>query len=113
MIIEQWDIVRARINPGDKEEHPAVVLSPTEVCSGERMTAVNILYCSKKAPGEALPHYAVGLNSADGLDFLTSANCLFIHGIPKRIITAKLGRVSFERRRAICRKIREVWRWLN
>lgn len=27
MNVHQWDIVKVRVNPGDKDEHPAVVLS--------------------------------------------------------------------------------------
>ena len=36
MKIEQWDIVRFRINPSDRDLHPGVVVSAAEWCADER-----------------------------------------------------------------------------
>lgn len=31
--VRQWDVVRIRINPNDRDEHPAVVLTCDEFCT--------------------------------------------------------------------------------
>jgi hypothetical protein len=35
-MFSQWDITRVRINPTDKDEHPAIVLSRVEACTDPR-----------------------------------------------------------------------------
>jgi mRNA-degrading endonuclease toxin of MazEF toxin-antitoxin module len=110
MSFTQWDIVRARINENDRDEHPAVVLSPPEVCAAAGAGKVNILYCTKLKPAEPVPNHRVYLNSADGLEFKTTASCLFVHTIAKARASAVIGRVSPERQRQIARRLREVFR---
>lgn len=110
MNFTQWDIVRARINEHDRDEHPAVVISPAEVCESAGADKINILYCTKLKPAEPVPAHRIYLNSADGLEFKTTANCLFIHTIAKSRASAMIGRVSSDRQRQIARRLREIFR---
>lgn len=47
--LRQWDVVKVRINPTDRDEHPAIILSADEIAGG-RADRVNILYGSTKRP---------------------------------------------------------------
>lgn len=38
--LHQWDIVRVRIQPRDRDPHPAVVVSCEEDCQDERILRV-------------------------------------------------------------------------
>ena len=110
MNLTQWDIVKARINEQDRDEHPAVVLSPPEICAAVGAEKINVLYCSKLQPAEPVSSSRVYLNSADGLEFKTTANCLFVHTIAKARASAVVGHVSPDRRQQIARSLREVFR---
>jgi len=106
----QWDIVKARINPNDLTEHPAVVLSREEFCADEKRRTVNVLYGTTRRPALE-PHILdVVLNSADGLEHATLFSCGHFFTIPKEKISTVMGRVAFERRRQIGRKIVEAFR---
>jgi hypothetical protein len=72
---------------------------------------LNIIACSKKPPADAPKPHQVELNSADGLDFRTAADCRFFYILAKEDVTEVIGHVSTERRRAIGRKINEVFRF--
>ncbi len=111
MTFSQWDIARARINEHDRDEHPAVVVSPPEVCGNPAADKINVLYCTKLKPTEAVAAHRVYLNSADGLEFKTTANCLFIHTIARNRVRAVMGRVSAARQGQIARRVREVFRF--
>jgi hypothetical protein len=52
MKIEQWDIVRFRINSADRDLHPGVVISAAEWCADDRKLRLNVLACSKRVPAE-------------------------------------------------------------
>ena len=108
--MHQWDIVRVRVNPKDRDAHPAVVLSCEEDCQDAEFLRVNVLYGSKRPPAAALDPWQVLLNGADGLDFQTSVDCGVIYLVPKAACSPTGGRVSLERRRTIGRKINEVLR---
>ena len=110
MNFTQWDIIKARINAEDRDEHPAVVLSPPEICSATGAEKINVLYCTKLKPAELVSASRVYLNSADGLEFKTTANCLFVHTIAKTRTSAVMGHVSPARRQQIARRLREVFR---
>jgi hypothetical protein len=69
--IRQWDIVRVRINANDRDEHPAIILSPAEVSLSPRVDRVNVIYGSTRRPGQDLRPGEVILDEADGLDHLT------------------------------------------
>jgi mRNA-degrading endonuclease toxin of MazEF toxin-antitoxin module len=108
--IRQWDIVRVRIKPTDKDEHPAVVITCDEFCVDARRTTLNVLYGTTKRPSDTPDYYEATLNGADGLDHATLINCGHLYTIDRRRITAHIGRVSAERRRQIGRKIVAVYR---
>jgi mRNA-degrading endonuclease toxin of MazEF toxin-antitoxin module len=103
--LTQWDVVRVRIRPADKDLHPAVVLSRAAVCADSRKQTVNVLYGSTKRPAVAASQTDVVVNSAEGLDRLTLINCDHIYTVRKESIELRLGRVSHERRRILCRTI--------
>lgn len=50
MNFTQWDIVRVRINPDDRDEHPAVIVSPNHVVKNPRVRKLNVLCCTKLPP---------------------------------------------------------------
>lgn len=110
MKIEQWDIVRFRINPADRDLHPGVVISAPEWCTDDRKLRLNVLACSKRIPAEGARPHQVLLNGADGLEFPSVCGCEFFHVIARESVRETIGRVSPVRRRAIGRKINEVLR---
>jgi mRNA-degrading endonuclease toxin of MazEF toxin-antitoxin module len=101
----QWDIVKVRINPEDRDEHPAVIISPEELCVDQRITKLNVLYCTTRRPSQAVRAREVVLNGADGLDNATLVDCVYFYGVDRRKITQTVGRVTPERRRQIGRTI--------
>ena len=103
--LTQWDVVRVRIRPGDKDLHPAVVISRSSVCADSRKQTINVLYGTTKRPATAASQTDVALNSAEGLERLTLVNCDHIYTVRKESIESRLGRVSHERRRVLCRTI--------
>ncbi len=101
MTFAQWDIVRVRINPEDRDEHPAVIFSPDEHCADERRPKVNVLYCTTRRPGAEPRIHEVVLNGADGLEHPTIVNCAYFYSVPRLKISGPMGRVSLARRRQI------------
>ena len=110
MNIEQWDIIRFRISPDDRDLHPGVVISPQERCFDPTISRLNVLACSKRVPADGPRPSQVILNGADGLKFQTTCGCDFYHVVSRDRLTKKVGRVSPVRRRAIGRKLNEVFR---
>lgn len=110
MKLAQWDIVRVRVNPEDRDEHPAVIFSPDEHCADEGRARLNVLYCTTRRPGTQPRLHETPLNGADGLDHASLANCGYFYSVPRAKISGHLGRVSAERRRQICRKLASVFR---
>ena len=108
--IRQWDIVRFRIRPTDRDLHPGIVLSGEEWCSSPHTSNLNVLACSKRAPGDDLRPHQVLLNGADGLEFQTAVDCRFFHIVAKATVTETIGHVTPERRRILGRKINEALR---
>jgi mRNA-degrading endonuclease toxin of MazEF toxin-antitoxin module len=110
--VRQWDIVKVRINPDrDIDSHPAVVISADETCTDQRQLRVNVLFGTKKPPASAKRPYAVLLNGADGLEFITEVDCGFVHVVSKEKIAATVGRATPVRQREIMRKVFECWRF--
>jgi hypothetical protein len=108
--LHQWDIVRVRIRPEDRDEHPSVVITCDEFCSDPGKAMVNVLYGTTRRPGrEPRPHEMV-LNGADGLDHATIFSCGHLYTVDRRKISAVTGRVAPERRRLIGRKIVATYR---
>jgi mRNA-degrading endonuclease toxin of MazEF toxin-antitoxin module len=106
----QWDVVKVRINPGDRDEHPAVVVSREEICSDERKPFVNVLYGSTKRPADEKSVTEIQLNGADGLERPTVFSCTHLYTIHRSKISQCLGRVAPERRRQIGRAIVALYR---
>jgi len=107
---QQWDVVKVRIRPDDRDEHPCIVLSPEEVCADERKILVNILAGTTRRPAAMPESSEVTLNGADGLERPTLLNCAHIHQISRSRISTVVGRVAPERRRQIGRKIVATYR---
>jgi hypothetical protein len=66
MSYRQWDVVKVRVNPNDRDEHPAVVLSPDEVAGDSRYLKVNVLYGTTKRPRDSIRPGQFHLDTADG-----------------------------------------------
>ena len=109
MNVAQWDIVRLRINPEDRDEHPAVVISPNHVAQNLRVLKLNVLYCTKLPPAGTVAPTQFALNGSDGLEFRSVADGSFYHVIRRDRVTAREGRVSGERIGALKRKVRDVF----
>jgi hypothetical protein len=103
--IRQWDIVKVRINANDRDEHPAIVLSPVEVAASPRVDRVNVIYGSTRRPARDLRPGEILLDEADGLDHLTVFDCLLFPVVKKAAISAVVGHVSSERRRHLHRTL--------
>jgi mRNA-degrading endonuclease toxin of MazEF toxin-antitoxin module len=103
--MKQWDIVSVRIRPEDKDEHPALVLSPDDLCGNERHIFINVLYGTTRRPAESIRPHEVQLNGADGLERSSLFDCALVYMIDRRKISQTIGRVGVERRRQIGRKI--------
>ena len=108
--VHQWDIVRVRINPDDRDEHPAVILTCEEFCHSPARTKLNVLYGTSRRPTEEPEPYEITLNGADGLEHPTIFSCGHFYTIDRRKITATIGRVAAERRRQIGRTIVSTYR---
>lgn len=108
--LRQWDVVRVRIHPKDKDEHPAIVITPDEFCSDARRAVINVLYGSTRRPDMKVLADHVVLNGADGLEHPTLLSCGHFYQIARNLITGSYGRVSAERRRQIGRKIVATYR---
>ncbi len=90
--LTQWEVVRVRIRPADKDLHPAVVVSRAAVCADTRKQTVDVLYCSTKRPAVETGQTDVVLNSADGLERMTLVNCDHIYTVRKDSIESRVGR---------------------
>lgn len=110
MSFRQWDVVKVRINPTDRDEHPAIIISPDEIAGDERTQRVNVLYGSTRRPGKELSVRQVLLNGADGLDHATVFECAHFFQVAPASISGSYGRVSAERRSQIKRKIVSLFR---
>jgi hypothetical protein len=110
-VYRQWDVVKVRINAEDKDEHPAIIVSPDELCADERKTKLNVLYGTTRRAGQSPRGHEAVLNGADGLDHPTLFNCVYFYGVDRRKISSTLGRVALERRRQIGRAIVASYRF--
>ena len=106
----QWDVIKVRVRPEDRDEHFCVVISPDEICADARKPLVNILVGSTKRPAQASDPGDVPLNGADGLERITLVNCTHFSQVNRQKITTVAGRVAPERRRQIGRKIVATYR---
>jgi hypothetical protein len=107
---KQWDIVWVRIQPNDRDEHPAILFSPTEVIN--KLSRVCVIYGSTKRPSQDIEEGQILLNGADGLDHMTIFDTALIYMVRKDSITGIIGEVSHNRRTVLKRKIISVYRLL-
>jgi mRNA-degrading endonuclease toxin of MazEF toxin-antitoxin module len=110
LAFHQWDVVKVRVRPEDKDEHPAVVLSREEWCQDEKRRFVNILYGTSRRPASGAAPLDITLNGADGLERMTLFNSEHVFSVPRERITAVLGRVTPARRRQIGRTLVQAFR---
>jgi hypothetical protein len=103
--VRQWDIVRVRINVQDRDEHPAIVLSPLEIGASPRVDRINVIYGSTRRPNHTPRPGEVLLDEADGLDHLTVFDCLLFPVVKKASISGVIGHVSPERKRHLHRTL--------
>jgi hypothetical protein len=92
-----------RIDPEDRDERTAVIISPGELSVDLRKTKLNILYGTTRGTSEAPSAHEVVLSGAFGLEHPTLVGCAYFYGVDRRKITASIGRVAQERRRQIGR----------
>jgi hypothetical protein len=110
--LRQWAVVRVRFRPSDRDEHPAVIVSNDEHCADFRLTRLNVLYGTKTSPGNPPRVHQTVLNSAEGLDLPTAVDCSYFYTVEKDSITAAVGIVGLERRRALKRTVIASFRLL-
>lgn len=108
--LRQWDIVRVRIRPGDRDEHPAVILTNDDLCADPNWPVLNVLYGSTRRPGRAVRAHEIVLNGADGLDHPTVFSCAHLYTVERGKISARLGQVGPVRRRLLGRTIVATYR---
>lgn len=108
--LRQWDVVCVRIHAADRDEHPAIVLSPAEVASSPKIDRVNVLYGTTKRPAGGLLPGQILLDEADGCDHPTVFDCLLFPVVKKAAIVAIIGHVSTERRRHLGKTLASVLR---
>jgi len=102
-LYHQWDIVRVRVNPTDRDQHYVVIITPNEVIA--KRTRVNVLFGTSRHPADKSAMGMVVLDEADGLDRQTIVDCAFFPVINLANITARVGSVTYERRQVILRAI--------
>ena len=110
LTVHQWDVVKVRVRPEDKDEHPAVVLSREEWCQDEKRRFLNILYGTTRRPASGASPLDVTLNGADGLESMTLFSSEHVFSVPREKISAVLGRVTPARRRQIGRTLVQAFR---
>ena len=111
--LAQWDVVRVRIRSTYKDLHPAVVISRVDMCRDERVPVVNVLYGTSRRPASSPGLTDVVLNGADGLDRPTLVSCDHLHTVTKTSIEIRLGKVTYERRRAFSRTLHRAYALLS
>ena len=106
--MNQWEIWTYSFPAGD---HPAVILSPPELCSNDDIDELNVLFASSARPINRPPKsHEVVLDESDGLDWKTVVRCHRIYLVKRSALKIKRGLVSTSRRREIARKLVEVFR---
>ena len=106
--MNQWEIWTYSFPTGN---HPAVILSPPELCTNNDVDELNVLFASSARPINRVPKFhEVLLDENDGLDWKTVVRCQRIYLVKRGALKGKRGLVSSSRRREIARKLLEVFR---
>ncbi len=74
-----------------------------------RAAVVNVLFCTRQRQSRPPKLIEVGLNGADGLDWETFCDCSCLYAVPSAGLFGKRGRVTYERRQAIRRKVQDLF----
>lgn len=106
MNLDRWDIVFVRADEKDAVGHPAAILSAAEIMNDPKQQRFNVLVGTKKQPAQSAAPHQVVLNGADGLEFTTLLDCSLVYLVRKNALLRPAGRVAWERRREIQRKLR-------
>jgi mRNA-degrading endonuclease toxin of MazEF toxin-antitoxin module len=106
--MKQWEIIMFPF--GEEGAHPAVILSNDERCLNPDIKRINALLCTSAKVNRGPKLTEEVLDETDGLDWKTLVRCDMIHLLPKEQFRERRGAVSSVRRRAISRKLIEVFR---
>ena len=109
MNLHRWEVVFVPADEKDALGHPAVVLSPPDILSDPKQNRINVLVGTKKLPAEGVKAHQVGLNGADGLEFMTLLNCALVYQVRKASVLRSVGAVSHARRGAIAVRLRAAF----
>ena len=101
----QFDIWE--FNFPDRGLHSVVLISHPDLCA--RAKHVNVLYCTSQRQSRKPYPFEVMLDTEDGLNWETFCDCSILWSVPTAGISAKRGRVTLERRRAIRAKVRDLF----
>jgi len=102
-LYRQWDIVKVRVNPTDRDQHYVVIITPDGIIA--KRGRVNVLYGTSKQPADKIIPGQILLDEADGLERITAVECSFFPVVRLDHITARVGSVTYERRQVILRTI--------
>jgi mRNA-degrading endonuclease toxin of MazEF toxin-antitoxin module len=93
----QWDIWRCDLPK--KGPHPVVLASHPDLCA--RAAVLDVLFCTSQRQSRPPRPYEVMLTPDDGLPWETFCVCDHLISVPAELLTERIGRVCFERRRAL------------
>jgi mRNA-degrading endonuclease toxin of MazEF toxin-antitoxin module len=89
--MKQWDIYSYPFREG---AHPAVILSPDEICWNQDFPEVNVLFCATHRPiNRSLKSFEVLLDESDGLSWRTAVRCHKLLFVPKNALRQHCGSV--------------------
>ena len=89
-----------------KGPHPVVLIAHPDFYGQD---VVNVLYCTSQKQHRGPKPFEVMLDTEDGLNWETFCDCSILWSVPTAGLSAKRGRVTLERRRAIRSRIRDVF----
>lgn len=98
--MEPWQIWTWQFEFG---EHPAVILSNTEVVSLK--DRVVVISCSTQRASREPKRFEVILDPSDGLDWPTLCRCDLLYTVPKKKLVGRRGLVTLVRRREIAERV--------
>ena len=93
MKLQQWGIYDYPF-PAPIGKHPAVIISPQEICDNPSFENVNALPVTSIKQGNSLHKTQVGINGSDGLDHYSGVKCSAIHLLPKKLFEEQRGLVT-------------------
>ncbi len=104
----QWGIYDLPY-PSEEQPHPCVLISNQGIIDNPAYAFVNALLCVSLRADMQLKAFHVRLNGADGLDNATVVKCNEIYRFEKAAIGSRRGTVSYQRKKAIDRKLIDIF----